>query len=75
MAATLASYIFECIFLNENIWISIRISQTFVPEVVIRNKPALVQKMAWHLIGDNPLSEPMIASFTDAYKRHSASLS
>ena len=31
--------------------------------------------MASRQPGDNPLSEPMIASFTDAYMRHSASMS
>ena len=29
--------------------------------------------MAWHRPGDKPLSEPMMASVTDAYMRHSAS--
>ena len=31
--------------------------------------------MAWRRIGDKPLSEPMMALFTDAYMRHSASMS
>ena len=75
MADTLADDIFKCIFLNENIWIAIRISLKFVPEVQIYNKPALVQIMAWRLIGAKPLSEPMMAYFTDAYIRHSASMS
>ena len=26
--------------------------------------------MAWRLIGDKPLSEPMLTQFTDAYMRH-----
>ena len=26
--------------------------------------------MAWRRIGDKPLSEPMMAQFTDAYMRH-----
>ena len=30
----------------------------------------LVQKMAWCLVGDKPLSEPMPTRFTDAYMRH-----
>ena len=47
MAATLADDFFKCIFLNENVWISISISLKFVPEVRINNIPALLQIMAW----------------------------
>ena len=39
--------IFKCIFLNENMWISIAISKKFVPEGLINNIPSLVQIMAW----------------------------
>ena len=39
--------IFKCIFLNENIYISITISLKFVPKGPIDNIPALVQIMAW----------------------------
>ena len=39
--------IFICIFLNENIWILIKISHKFVPKGLINNIPALVQMMAW----------------------------
>ena len=60
MATTLADDIFKCIFLNENVGISIRISLKFVPDVPIYNKPALVQIMAWHLPGDKPLYELMM---------------
>ena len=49
------------IFLNENVWILIKISLKFVPKAPINNVPALVQIMAWHLSGDKPLSKPMIA--------------
>ena len=49
--------IFKCIFLNENIWISIYISLKFVPKGPIKNIPALVWKMAWPRPGDKPLSE------------------
>ena len=31
---------FKCIFLNENIWISIQMSLKFVPEGLINNIPA-----------------------------------
>ena len=52
--------IFKCNFLNENIWISIKISLKFVPGGPINNIPALVQIMAWRRPGDKPLSEPMM---------------
>ena len=52
-----ADDIFNCIFLNENIWISPKISLKFVPEVPMNNIQALVQIMAWRRSGDKPLSE------------------
>ena len=52
--------LFKCIFLNENVWISIKVSVKFVPKGPIYNIPALVQIMAWRRPGDKPLSEPMI---------------
>ena len=54
----LADNIFKCIFLNENVWISIKIAFKFVPKGLIYKMPALVQIMAWHRTGDKPLSEP-----------------
>ena len=54
--------IFKCIFLNENVWFSIKISLKFVPKDPINNMPALVQIMAWRRPGDKPLSEPMTVS-------------
>ena len=54
--------IFKCIFLNENIQISIKISLKFVPKGQINNIPALVRIMAWRRPGDKPLSEPMMVS-------------
>ena len=53
---------FKWIFLNENVWISIKISLKFVPRGTISNILALVQIMAWHRTGDKPLSEPMMVS-------------
>ena len=53
----------KCIFLNENIWISLEISLKFVLKFPINNIPALVQILAWHRSGDKPLSEPMMVSF------------
>ena len=52
----------KCIFLNENTWISLKISLKFVPKVQINNIPALVQILAWCRSGDKPLSEPMMVS-------------
>ena len=57
-----ADDIFKCIFLNENVWIPIKISRKFVPKGPINNIPALVQIMAWRRPGDKPLSEPMMVS-------------
>ena len=57
-----ADDIFKCIFLNENIWISIKISLKFVPKGPINNIPALVQIMAWRRPGDKPLSEAMMVN-------------
>ena len=55
-----ADNIFNCIFLNENVWIPIKISLKFVPKGPINNIPVLVQIMAWRRPGDKPLSEPMM---------------
>ena len=52
--------IFKCISLNENVWISIKMSLNFVPMGPINNIPTLVQIMAWRRPGDKPLSEPTI---------------
>ena len=54
--------IFKCIFLNENVWISVRISLKCVPRDPINNIPLLVQTMACRRPGDKPLSEPMLVS-------------
>ena len=51
---------FKCIFLNENVWIAIKISLKIVPKGPINNIPALVQIMAWRCSGYKPLSKPMI---------------
>ena len=55
-----ADAIFKCIFLNENVWIPIKVSLEFVSQGPINNIPALVQVMAWRRSGDKPLSEPMM---------------
>ena len=53
---------FKCNFLNENVWIPIKISLKLVPKGPIDNIPALVQIMAWRSPGDKPLSAPMLVS-------------
>ena len=55
----------NCISMNENLCISIRISLKFVPKGPIDNKWALVQVMAWRQIGNKPLSEAMLIHFTN----------
>ena len=55
-----ADDIFKCIFLNENVWILLKISLKFVPKVPINKIPTLVQILAWRRPGDKPLSEPML---------------
>ena len=57
-----ADDIFKCIFLNENIWIPIKISLKFVPNGPINNIPSLVQMMVWRRPGAKQLSEPMMVS-------------
>ena len=52
--------VFKCIFMNENAWISIKISLRFVPKGPINNIAALIQIMTWRPPGDKLLSEPMI---------------
>ena len=64
--------ILKWIFINENLWISLKISLKFVRKVRINNIPTLVQIMAWRRPGDKPLSDPMMVKFTDAYMHHSA---
>ena len=54
--------ILKWIFLNENLWISIKISLQFLPRGPINNIPALVQIMVWPRPGDKPLFAPMMVS-------------
>ena len=62
-----ADAIVKCIFWNENVWISIKISLKFVPKRSIINIPALFQIMAWHRPGDKPLSEAKMVSLPTRY--------
>ena len=54
--------ILKWLSLNENLWITIKISLKFVLRGPINNIPALVQIMAWRWPGDKPLSEPIMVS-------------
>ena len=48
LGGKIADDIFKRIFVNENDWMSIKISLKFIPKCAIDNKSALVQVMAWH---------------------------
>ena len=61
--------ILKCIFVNENVWISINISLKSVPKGPSNNISALVQIIAWHRSGDKTLFEAMMAYFSDAHMR------
>ena len=52
----------KCIFLPENVWISIKIPLKFVPKGSINNIPALFQIMGWRRPDDKPLSETMMVT-------------
>ena len=54
--------IFKCIFVNQNVLITIKVSLKFVRKGPINNIPALVQIMTWRRPGNKPLSEPMMVS-------------
>ena len=59
--------------MNENVWISIKISLKFAPMGPINNILALVQIMACCQRGNKPLSEPVMVNLIDAYMCRSAS--
>ena len=71
MAAVYQTTFSNAFFLNENVWILIKVSLRFVPKGPISNNPALVQIMAFKkaIIWSND------GTFTDAYMGHSASMS
>ena len=70
--------IIKCIFLTENGSITNTIWMKFVPKGPIYNNAALVQAMAWCLIGDEQLPEPtmtqFIVTYMRQYMRHPASM-
>ena len=51
----------KCIFLEENAYISIKISLQFVPRGPVNIIPALLPVTAWRRLGDKPLSDPIMA--------------
>ena len=57
-----ADDIFKCIFLNDNVKISVKFSLNLVPKGPINNIPSLVHIMAWRRPGDKPLSKWMMVS-------------
>ena len=64
--------IFQTTFWNAFSWmeffcILMTVSLKCVSQGPINTIPVLIKIMAWHRTGDKPLSEPMIALFTDAY--------
>ena len=70
--------IFRCILLKENVRILLPISLKFFSEMYNKrnkNKPALVQTMAWCWKDDKPFSEPVMAWVIHSYVRHLASMS
>ena len=56
--------IFKRIFRKDTFCILIQISFKFVPNGLHHNESALVQVMAWCLIGTKPLPEPMMTQLT-----------
>ena len=67
-----ADGLIKCIFLNENVWISTKIWQIFVPKGPIDNIQALIEIMPWCRPSFIWANDGYI---TDAYMRHSASMS
>ena len=70
-----ADDIFKRIFFDDNFLILNKLSLKYIHHDLIDNLAALVQIMAWRQTGDRPLSEAMSVYFTDAYMRHSTSMS
>ena len=56
--------------MNEKFCILIKISLQFDPNGTIDYMLVSVQVMAWRRTGNEPLYEPILAQFTDAYMQH-----
>ena len=54
--------ILEWIFLNENLWISIKFSLKFLPRRSFNNIPVMIQIMTWRPPDDKSISEPIMVS-------------
>ena len=72
MAAILQSQYLNAFFSVNKFWFN---TLKFVPKGTIDNMSALVWIMAWRQRGETPLSEPVVALFTDTYMRRSATMS
>ena len=70
MAANFADDIFNRICFNENMWILIKISPTFIPNSPIDNKLALDRLMAWRRTVDKPLTEQKLTQYIYAHMQH-----
>ena len=75
MVANFLVDIFKCIFLTEIFLIWITISLNFIPKDPINNITILAQIMVWRESGGKSLNDEPRMVRTDAYKRHSASMS
>ena len=62
--------IFKLIFLNENVWIIIKISLKFVPNCPINSIPPLVHLIACRCPGDKPLSQSMMVVYWCKYQHN-----
>ena len=69
-----ADKVFKCIFMNDSIWISSKISLEIVADGPIDNKLASVQVNRRCQTSDKPLPEPMLSEFHDAIWRHQGSM-
>ena len=60
-------------FSNKSSWIKTPYLDCNFTEIVanrpIGNTSALIQVLAWHIVGDKTLHEPIVSHFTDAYIR------
>ena len=55
------TYIYKCIFLNEIIYVLIKVSLTFIPQYSIDGKRTLIQAMTLCLAENVSLPEPMLS--------------
>ena len=60
MARHFPEDIFKCIFFNEDVLISNKISLKLIPKGPINNIPVLVEIMVWRWPGNKPLSGSMV---------------